>query len=683
MSAPFIGNGERGTPLDLAAAAARLVEVARIAYGEAKLAPLPRSAAGAPFAALWSAVLSRVYRAPSPETSGLAYLADLVPLAEATERQALAWLRTTLDDHRVRLDRLEARLREPGTLAELRGAATQYFQVVAALPAKVIKFPVQLGGRAPAGQEFEPPAAREAREREAAALLDDELARILGAHPRRLEIFRSLADGEEAARATLDGVFLDARSGIDRFGASLEASHEHVWRYPPIVLSGLAELGLLGHPAIDPQLFARFMVEQARLRSEDVWDQLFLTAGMAVAVAGVVVAGPVGVVLVALDTAISGMAAYRAYERAQENQMAAAASALREGRPLTDRPSDYGDALLAGAAALLSAVQFLGAGVRLYRQTKAATEVTTEALEAATAAERTLDPGVAAPRQISKEAEAASEAAAQETRAAGEALPERGFTPTDEGRGLSRGSAENAAPVELETPLEALGHTRGTPPASRSTSKVTGLESGPQRRRPREVGEATQRKREREQQLARLRQLEDNGIVPPGTELTGPTGGRRVVREESLHGIPLAELWKRIRGKSPTRQLRQWAQRKLPVGSPDPVFPGRIVDGAAQADHIIPVDRIRELPGFAQLDQADQLRVLNTTENFEALSPLANRSKGQRLPSEWAGHKGLDLPVDEAYLRALVQKEHEIFPLLQERINELLRARYTRAAAAR
>jgi hypothetical protein len=687
IPATVITSAERGTPLDLPGIASRLTEVARIAYGEAGLLHLPLGSTGPPFELQFSAVLSRVYPTSSPETSGRLYLADLRPFDSALEYAGLRWLDRALDSNRRTLDRLQNRIFAPEALAGLRRAAERYFQIFDALPEKRV-----LGSLGHGAISFEPPQVREERERTAIGLADDDLLKILGGHPRRLSIFRSLSRGQEESRGMLEGIFLDARNGVARFGVSIRAEPARLWNFPPIVIAALGELGLLGSRVVEQTLLARFTLDYARVRSPDLWGQISPVAGIAVLVAAMAVEGGlVGLALSLIDFGIAGKSAFDAWQRAHENAMAEAASALSEGRLFTDEVTNYGDPVLAGAAALLSGAQAVAAGVRLYREAKAA--------------------GAAVETVVSGEA-----GRVDPSSPASESLPHRGYHASDEGRELQRGVPGSIAevkqpmarerlgelespidrgrsvnasdraielppergPLQLETPLESLGQ----PPASSGEEvgkvrRISGLESSPERNWPREVGEATMRRRTRELQLSRLQALQDSGVLEQEAELTGRVGGRRVTSEEQLYGIPL-DWDATVRAKTPTDQLRQWAQQRLPINAPDPAFPGRLVAELAQADHIVPVDYIRGMPGFAQLDTADQLKVLNLPPNFEPLSGLANRSKNNRLPSEWFGHKGLDLAVDESYLKTLIAKERRLIPFLQDKINELLRLQLAR-----
>ncbi len=148
---------------------------------------------------------------------------------------------------------------------------------------------------------------------------------------------------------------------------------------------------------------------------------------------------------------------------------------------------------------------------------------------------------------------------------------------------------------------------------------------------------------------------------------------RDVTREEQLYGIPSKEDWQRTRGGTPTTKLRSRVQEALPIGSVDPAFPSLTVTGTAQADHIVAVDKIRRMPGFAMLNDAAQRDVLNLEDNFMALSPAANASKGGKSIEEWTHSEKVGLPVDPTFRAQLLTREAQLIPVIQERINEHIR----------
>jgi hypothetical protein len=163
-------------------------------------------------------------------------------------------------------------------------------------------------------------------------------------------------------------------------------------------------------------------------------------------------------------------------------------------------------------------------------------------------------------------------------------------------------------------------------------------------------------------------------VQPTAHKPVRKVGGRKVTREEQLTGVPSRKDWENIRRGTPTDGHRARAQRELPIGAPDPAFPGQKITQPAQPDHIIPVDYIRKMPGFAALGEPAQMIVLNMEDNFVALSAKANQSKGGRTFSEWLSSKsGLAKEVDQAFGEAMIAREKELFKLIQQKIDELLK----------
>jgi hypothetical protein len=165
-------------------------------------------------------------------------------------------------------------------------------------------------------------------------------------------------------------------------------------------------------------------------------------------------------------------------------------------------------------------------------------------------------------------------------------------------------------------------------------------------------------------------------------------------REESLYGAPQQSLRARAvpKGKpqrglvttdnlTETRNMRKWAKQELPIGSTDPMFPGKIVKKPPHADHIVSVERIREMPGFAQLDSARQEEIVRTMGNFVALSEFANTSKKQKSFAAWKVYldeKGIK--YNEQLLNDLIAKEKELEKLIQSRIDRALKEQIAEGA---
>ena len=165
------------------------------------------------------------------------------------------------------------------------------------------------------------------------------------------------------------------------------------------------------------------------------------------------------------------------------------------------------------------------------------------------------------------------------------------------------------------------------------------------------------------------------GHVTPGTlegleeaPKSGPAPKWYPTREESLHNVPSRDKYGKtnLRRSTPTAKIRRRAQQQLTVGSPDPALPGRVVDGLAEPDHIVSVARIRNMPGFGELDERTRRQVVNWPRNFEPLSPFANHSKNARGFSEWRkALRARGEPINEAYFEKMIELEARLAAELQ------------------
>ena len=77
----------------------------------------------------------------------------------------------------------------------------------------------------------------------------------------------------------------------------------------------------------------------------------------------------------------------------------------------------------------------------------------------------------------------------------------------------------------------------------------------------------------------------------------------------------------------------------------DPVYGYKT--NVLEADHIVPMKEIVNMPGFSQLSREQQIEVLNLKDNFIGLGKSTNASEGAKNWSEWQGHSKLgEIPID-------------------------------------
>lgn len=145
------------------------------------------------------------------------------------------------------------------------------------------------------------------------------------------------------------------------------------------------------------------------------------------------------------------------------------------------------------------------------------------------------------------------------------------------------------------------------------------------------------------------------------------------VEPEKPRGIS-DDLYQRLREKTPSRAIQKMVNRGQVFPQPDPALPGLTIEGPLQADHIVPMKTITEMPGFNELREENMLKVLNNQDNFVGLSEAANKSKGALSFEEWTEYKKLDIPVDEGFRQSMIAREQQLIPQLQAQIQQLLAA---------
>ena len=349
----------------------RLTKVARIAFeGEGFRDEYPQLDRGAlrPNVS-FKAVLSRMKEYQDGGDRTRPYLSDLYTMMATVENSN--WSQQALD---TQLRRLESqRIEILADVQQLHLAVREYVRLREQLPAveqEQIRVRTEV-------LEFE--SARSVRERsqQARVQVNNKWVEVLFDHPRRYSLFAKIAESEAAANIALEGAFLDAHRGISKFRQTLKEHPHHIWRYPPLVVGTLADMRVLEEGG---DIFRRFMLDIARLRSKDAWERLYSVAGINIGVLAIF-AGPIaGITLTAADIALSGHAGWREFERQRENDYAQAAQAFANGQPFSDRPSNYGPVALEGAAVLLSAFEL----PKLIREARAAENVTRRTAQAGT-----------------------------------------------------------------------------------------------------------------------------------------------------------------------------------------------------------------------------------------------------------------------------------------------------------
>ncbi|HEX7639888.1 MAG TPA: hypothetical protein VF457_15940, partial [Burkholderiaceae bacterium] len=150
-------------------------------------------------------------------------------------------------------------------------------------------------------------------------------------------------------------------------------------------------------------------------------------------------------------------------------------------------------------------------------------------------------------------------------------------------------------------------------------------------------------------------------VLQGDPEFVGPTKPSNISKE----------TYKALRGQTPTQEIRDTINID---GGPafDPIY-GHEVD-LLEADHIVPMKVITQMPNFDRLAFPEQLDVLNNPDNFMGLGKLSNTSKGAKEWGEWPGHSQLG-PVPDVFNDAMIDRAAELKALLQRQINNAIRNR--------
>ncbi|UTH73451.1 hypothetical protein [Chromobacterium sp. IIBBL 290-4] len=124
-----------------------------------------------------------------------------------------------------------------------------------------------------------------------------------------------------------------------------------------------------------------------------------------------------------------------------------------------------------------------------------------------------------------------------------------------------------------------------------------------------------------------------------------------------------------LRKQTPTQSIRDMVNAGDGPFS-DPVY-GYSVN-RLQADHIVPMKVITEVPNFNMLERAGQVDVLNNPENFMGLGGPSNASKGALMWSDWSGHSQLG-PIPPGFKQQMIDRQNQLLTILQQQINNGVR----------
>lgn len=134
-----------------------------------------------------------------------------------------------------------------------------------------------------------------------------------------------------------------------------------------------------------------------------------------------------------------------------------------------------------------------------------------------------------------------------------------------------------------------------------------------------------------------------------------PDNDFRAINHPPAGQVP-ASRYAQLRRQSPSKRERESVNagdgEKL-----DPVY-GYKVD-RLQADHVVSLHEIAQVPGFAQLTNPSQLEFANWLFNMMGLGNRSNASKGAKSWAQWPGHRELG-PIDPDLRSRMIQREQEL-----------------------
>lgn len=131
------------------------------------------------------------------------------------------------------------------------------------------------------------------------------------------------------------------------------------------------------------------------------------------------------------------------------------------------------------------------------------------------------------------------------------------------------------------------------------------------------------------------------------------------------------EQYEKLRAKTPSAEIQAMVNEVPAAKKVDPVYGFKVKK--FEADHIVSMKRITQMPGFSELPYENQVKVLNHPENFMGLAKRTNDSKGSKSWAEWPGHPKLG-PVPPKLRSKMVQREKVLERDLQKQISKLQKA---------
>jgi hypothetical protein len=579
---------------------------------------------------------------------------------------------------------------------ELRAALAKYGGKPPTLAADYFAFKKDLEAR------------RRARISVAMREVADPLLSIIFAHPLGVDIVARYAEragnesgliftrtgGTEVAQAAL----IDAREATTEFRRSIADDKKAIWRFPPLLMLGVARLGLTDVPA-----FPLFVSALGGVLGASVLKQVLNTAGYAMACLGLLFPpGEIAAVVVGvLDIALVGSQTTLSYLEEKQQELGASASDFSpETEKLAQHP-DFSETSLLGALTLLAVFTFVVAVKALPRRAaQVADELPPpdpltpkrERYNWNPETRRIEDPVLGDVKPVRAKAKPVK---TPRMRARTTAVEDQAAGVTDESRAILNKNTE-----ERGLPFDETDKTRARQ-ASWFDQQVEAAKANQvPMRKPRtpealpDVGppelDPHMYQAPPPVETPPVRGFEPVAHPPTpdraaGTALAAEHVPTRLtkVRGTDRFGVPMIDpvqdIADSLRAAATPEEWQVLAKSDLPSTMPDPAYPHLTV-GTATADHVVSVSRIMQKRGFERLSRQSQLRLLTMEENYAAVSARVNNSKQELSYFEWGGVNGS--PPDKKWLQTMQAQERAAEKAIDAELARLLAEEEQLAAGA-
>lgn len=182
-----------------------------------------------------------------------------------------------------------------------------------------------------------------------------QLLQVLLVHPRNVDVVSEYAISGARGTALARGLIRESAEALTSFSRVLANQPGSVWRYPPLIIGGVRQIGF---DAVEG--FRGYTLAVAAVIGRSTPDSVISYIGMGLGVIGLMSTG-LGVGAVVLDLALNGASFYFNFVRDREQELAVKASLFLPDENRFATEYDYGGSAMAAAFLLLSALSLFRA----------------------------------------------------------------------------------------------------------------------------------------------------------------------------------------------------------------------------------------------------------------------------------------------------------------------------------